>query len=332
MSTRAVLLFLALVASGALAQTLEALPSTANARHFRLSEDGLRPARFDVDLPKTQAPAAGFPTVVVVPGLACQAEDYTLLRRRLVQAGYAAATFEWEDNEDLDADDWDEHLAALTELLLAEARDAQSALGGAIDAGRLGIVGHSLGGSVAVLAAARDRRFKALVVCGPGGKQTEFLDRASELRLPTLGIDGSLDRVAPPDEASGVVLERAQTRYTAHVIVKDGNHPNAPADFDTDYIRDSGRFVMKPIPFWPFFTTSYEFPIVEGIRPIPSRTQRAIAFPYLIGWFDRFVARSPDALDLVARGAKELAEGKLTVARFSPALEGGAGLAGSLGQ
>ncbi|MCA8920387.1 MAG: hypothetical protein KDD82_01185, partial [Planctomycetes bacterium] len=62
------------------------------------------------------------------------------------------------------------------------------------------------------------------------------------------------------------------------------------------------------------------------------RTQRAIAFPYLIGWFDRFVARSPDALDLVARGAKELAEGKLTVARFSPALEGGAGLAGSLGQ
>ena len=35
---------------------------------------------------------------------------------------------------------------------------------------------------------------------------------------------------------------------------------------------------------------------------------------------------------LVQRYPKELAEGKLTVARFSPALEGGAGLAGSLGQ
>lgn len=328
---RTLLLILFLAASTAWAQSLEILPATSQARHLRLTEGAsFDPARFDVDLPKAAAPADGYPTIVIVPGLGCQAEDYSIVRKRLIQCGYAVATFEWKDNEDYDADDWDERLEVMTDLLLEHDQDAQSTLAGLIDEGKLGLMGHSLGGSVAVLAAARERRFKALAIFGPGGKQTDFLDAA--VSLPTIAIDGSLDRVTPPDEASGVVLENATTRYTAHVVVTDGNHPNTPADYDADYIRDSGRFVMKPNPLWPWLMVPvYEFPIVEGITPIEGRLQRQIAFPYLIAWFDRFVAKTEKPLDLVARGKAELAAGKLTRAKFSPAVTGGGGLAGALG-
>ncbi|MEZ6188189.1 MAG: dienelactone hydrolase family protein [Planctomycetota bacterium] len=325
-------LLILLAALSAFAQGLEELAPTPTARHYRLTEDASSDtARFDLDLPKTQTPTGGFPTVVIVPGLGCQAEDYSIVRKRLVDEGYAVATFEWKDNEDYDASDWDARLEVMTDLLLAEDQAAQSALRGRIDEDRLGILGHSLGGSVAVVAAARDRRFKALAVFGPGGRETDFLDHADRLRLPVIAIDGSLDKVTPPDEASGVVLERANTRYTAHVIIADGSHPNCPADFNADYIRDSGRFVWKAIPFWPFYTYAYEFPIIEGVTPLPGRTQRAIAFPYLVGWFDRFVAGDANALDVVARGEDELAQGKLTRASFSAAVKGTVGVTGGLG-
>ena len=333
MKTIAPTLLLLLLASTGFAQELEQLPSTGIADHFRLTNRD--DARLDIDVPRAQAPSAGFPTILVIPGLECQAEDYSELRVLLVRQGYATATFEWKDNEDYDADDWDEQVEDVTELLLAADQGA-GALAGRIDEARLGVVGHSLGGSVAVLAAARDGRFKALALFGPGGKQDDFLDRARDLELATIAIDGSLDRVTPPDEASGVVLERANTPYKAHVIITDGSHPNAPADYDADFIRDAGRYVWKPVPFFPFWVQAYEFPIIEGITPITGPAQRAIAFPYLVGWFDRFVAgrqADPEGLANGQRAAAELAAGKLTRARYSPATtaQPRAGIVGALG-
>ena len=99
------------------------------------------------------------------------------------------ATFEWKDNEDCDADDWDEQMKVMTDHLLAEAAKSGSALRRKVDPRKLGIVGHSLGGSVAVLAAARDRRFKALAIFGPGGKQDAFLSEARKVRAATIAID-----------------------------------------------------------------------------------------------------------------------------------------------
>lgn len=326
-------LVLLLAASSAWAQSLETLPTTADAKHYRLTEDGSEPARLDIDLPKTQTPSRGFPTIVIVPGLACLAEDYSKIRRRLVLQGYAAATFEWKGNEDYDADDWDERLAVLTDLLLAEDRKSGSRLRGKINEARLGIMGHSLGAAVAVLAADRDDRFKALAISGPGGRQSDYLRK--RISIPTIAIDGSLDHATPPDEHSGEILRRATTRYTAHLLVKDANHRNSPADFDSDYVLDSGRYVMKPIPFWPFVTYVYDFPKIDGLTPITGRRHRAITFPYFVGWFDRFVAGKSDALDVASRGAQELTSGKLSQADFSDALKGSSsstGLAGALGQ
>ena len=314
------------------AQDLERLPSTSRANHYRLV-DGDR--RFDIDLPKATAPSDGFPLIVVLPGLGVQTEDHEKIRSRLVREGYMVATFEWKENEDYDADDWDDEIAELTDDLLAEDRRSGGALRGKIDEDRLGLLGHSLGASVAVLTAARDRRFKALAISGPGGRQTDFLRRARDLQIPVIAVDGSLDHVAPPDEASGVILERAQTPYKAHIVIKNGNHRNSPADYDSDYVLDEGRWSAKPIPFWPFVTYSWTYPKIEGLKPIPGADQRKIAFPYIVGWFDRFVAgksEDPSGLANGERAARELASGKLTRGTYSAAARSGSttGLAGAV--
>lgn len=332
-STTFLTLLLTLALSGvSLAQELERLPTTSSARHYRLV-DGDR--RFDIDLPKGTTPSKGFPTIMILPGLEVQTEDYEKIRSRLVREGYAVATFEWDDNKDYDADDWDDEIAEMTDLFLAEDRRSGSALRGKIDEDRLGIMGHSLGASVAVLTAARDRRFKALAISGPGGRQTDFLSRARDLKIPVIAVDGSLDRVAPPDEASGVVLERAQTPYKAHIVIKNGNHRNSPADYDSDYVLDEGRWKMTPIPFWPFVTYTWTYPKVEGLKPIPSADQRKIAFPYIVGWFDRFVAgksSDPSGLANGERARRELASGKLSRGTYSAAARNGSttGLVGAI--
>ena len=46
----------------------------------------------------------------------------------------------------------------------------------------------------------------------------------------------------------------------AHVVIKNGNHRNSPADYDSDYVLDEGRWKMTPIPFWPFVTYAWTYP------------------------------------------------------------------------
>ena len=137
--------------------------------------------------------------------------------------------------------------------------------------------------------AALDARWKALVVCGPGGKEEGFLSEARAVRGATLAVDAGLDRITPPDTHGGRVVERSASPYKAQVVITGGAHPNAPADFDADYIREP-KLVTTPIPFWPFVTWSYDFPIVPGVKPIPSTRQRELAFRYLVPWLERFVA------------------------------------------
>ena len=67
-----------------------------------------------------------------------------------------------------------------------------------IDSGRLGLVGHGMGGGAAVLAAADDERCKAVVTLALAQTLPSALDAATRATMPGMHLVGGKDRVAPP--------------------------------------------------------------------------------------------------------------------------------------
>lgn len=234
------------------------------------------------------------PAVLVLPGWNTTASDYQDLAAFLSGRGYVVAIYAHEENVDEWPADWSVWAEEALDLLVAETSSPASPLFHEIDATKIGIVGHSLGGAVATLLAAEDPRLKAVVLCGPQAGDTTFLQAARLVTAPLLTIDGSLDRLAPPSQCSDVVVANAASVDKASIVILGGNHTNCPADFDFPYIRDTGRWVTTPVSYWPFVAEEFVWPIVPGITPIPGAQQRATAYPYLGAWLDLHLAGQKD--------------------------------------
>jgi dienelactone hydrolase len=251
--------------------------------------DGL--TMLDVSLPSA-LPGADSPVVLLIPGWNVPRTMYRDVTSFLTKRGYAVAVFSHDDGLDALPSDWDAFASGALDLLVANALSPWSPLFHEIDPSRIAVVGQSLGGATAVLLASHDPRVRALVVCGPDSLDTTFLAAAAFVTAPLLTIDGSLDRVAPPAQRSAVVVANAASSDKGSIVITGGSHRNCPADYDDTFVMDSGRWVAVPIQAWPFFQWTYTWPPVPGLTPLPGAKERAIAFPYLGAWLDRYVLGS----------------------------------------
>lgn len=203
--------------------------------------------------PQTRAPA---PAVAFLHGFRGDKVEphriFVKMARALCQHGIAALRFDFRGSGD--------SAGEFSEVTLSgEIRDARAALdflrgAAGVDAQRLGLLGLSLGGLVAVLTAAQDRRVRALALWGAvaeprravqqkttpetaaqlqargvadlGGwpigaglvrelMSAEPLRTAERLRVPTLVVHGEQDEEVPPAEA--VAYEEALRRGGAEV-------------------------------------------------------------------------------------------------------------------
>ncbi|MGH3931956.1 MAG: dienelactone hydrolase family protein [Pseudonocardiaceae bacterium] len=66
-----------------------------------------------------------------------------------------------------------------------------------VDAGRLGMVGHGMGGGAAVLAAADDERCQAVATLALAQTLPSAVDAATQVGVPGMHLAGGKDRVAP---------------------------------------------------------------------------------------------------------------------------------------
>jgi dienelactone hydrolase len=251
--------------------------------------DGL--TTLDVSLPAA-LPGAGSPVVLLIPGWNVPRTKYRDVTSFLTKRGYAVALFSHDDGLDALPSDWDAFASGALDLLVANALSPWSPLFYEIDPSRIAVVGHSLGGATGVLLASHDPRVRALVVCGPDSLDTTFLAAAAFVTAPLLALDGSLDRVATPAQRSGVVVANAASSDKGSIVIAGGTHRNCPADYDDTFVLDSGRWVAVPLQAWPFFEWTYTWPVAPGLTPITGAKQRAIAFPYLGAWLDRYVLGS----------------------------------------
>ena len=304
------------VALAALAP-VRAAPASAPPRPVTLvGADGLTTLEvWPAAVTSASLPGADRPVVVVLPGWNAPASMYGELTRDLTARGYVVAVFSHGDNLDESPADWDLWAEGALDLLVANAYAPASPLFHEVDPGRIAVVGHSLGGAAATLLASHDPRVKALAVFGPQSGDTTFLAAASWITVPVLAIDGSLDRIAPHALCGGVVIANAASADKASIVITGGNHPNCPADWNTDYIRDYGRWVLEPMQAWPFAYWTFDWPVVPGIKPIPGPQQRATAFPYLGAWLDRFVCGAktdPQGLTNGKQADAQVSSGVLT--------------------
>ncbi|MEU5691283.1 alpha/beta hydrolase [Actinosynnema sp. NPDC020468] len=100
-----------------------------------------------------------------------------------------------------------------------------------VDASRLAVAGHSMGGGAAVLAASTDERVRAVVTLAATETRPSALDAAREVTVPGLHLAAAEDRIAPPVGHATAIAEAwagpVQLRLlpkTSHLGFAEGRH------------------------------------------------------------------------------------------------------------
>jgi dipeptidyl aminopeptidase/acylaminoacyl peptidase len=188
--------------------------------------------------------------VLVVPGLDSVKEELFAMEQDFLKRGLATFTVDGPGQGESAPRfpiraDWSSVVAPIIDVL--EARSD-------VDAGRVGLMGISMGGIYGPLAAAKEKRIRALVaLSGPydlsecwaalneltkGGyvfytkskDQAEAFERSKALSLhgvlahveqPLLVIHGARDRLFPPEQAERIVREAPNATL---ILYPDGNH------------------------------------------------------------------------------------------------------------
>lgn len=175
--------------------------------------------------------------MVIAHGFQLPANQYTSYAAHLATFGYVACTADYPNGV------LPNHVASARDLigsldhLASVASTAGSPLAGMADASRTAIVGHSLGGKLAVIAASLDTRIDAIVGLDPVDgsmlcNATRCPDATNLLPLPIpFGILGeTLDATSTRGQACAPTADNYQTFYEAagspalEVTVNGANH------------------------------------------------------------------------------------------------------------
>lgn len=229
----------------------------------------LRPVKLDCRSPGT----SDNPLVLFGHGFLIPPAQYDSYTQHLATHGFLACTVDFvtglTPNHALWATDY---RAAIDALILADA-DPSSPLFGKLDADRIGLAGHSLGGKLAVLAAKEDPRVKAIFGVDPVDSQEPDATALLPLSIP-IGVIGETTDAA----ATGMACAPAEANYTTffdaaaapalEITVMGANHVSFLDD------RSSCELVC------------------EFCNPatVPDADVNALTRSYLVAFFGRYLA------------------------------------------
>jgi predicted dienelactone hydrolase len=109
--------------------------------------------------------------------------------------------------------------------------DPDSPLFGRVDTLRC-LMGHSMGGGAAFLAAAGNPSVHALVALAPFDTHISAIDAASSTAVPTLIFSGTYDCITPPEEHHLPMYEASASSDRTIILIKKGTHCNMGVSFD----------------------------------------------------------------------------------------------------
>jgi len=183
----------------------------------------------------TSTTAGTFGAVVIAPGYTARQSSISWLGPRLASQGFVVFTIDTNTTSDQPASRGDQLRAALRYLTTS------SSVRTRIDAGRLAVMGHSMGGGGSLEATLDDTTLKAAVPLTPWDTRKDF----SDSRTPTLIIGAEDDTVAPVSSHSERFYSSLPSSLPKAYLELDGASHFAPNSANTTIAQYSISWLKR---------------------------------------------------------------------------------------
>jgi predicted dienelactone hydrolase len=197
-----------------------------------------------------------FGAIAISPGYTASWSSISWLGPRLASHGFVVIGIETNSRYDQPASRGRQLLAALDYLV----EDSPTAIRGRIDASRLAVAGHSMGGGGSLEAADERPELQAAVPLAPWNTTKNW----SDLRVPTLIIGGENDSVAPVSSHSQPFYESIPASSEKAYLELNGASHFFPQTTDTT----TGKYMVAWLKRFVDDDTRYE----QFLCPAPRGT------------------------------------------------------------
>lgn len=165
-----------------------------------------------------------FPAVAVGHGFVIGAGSYQLIANQLVPFGFVVALVNTEGGFSPSHQDFGLDLAFVTHALQQESLNSSSVLSGIVNQNREAVVGHSMGGGAAWLAAASDPSIDAIVGLAPAETNPSAIAAAAAVQCNAIIFSGSDDTVTPPADNHQPIFDGTNSMCKTFVTLTGGSH------------------------------------------------------------------------------------------------------------
>ena len=179
--------------------------------------------RLDTDSCKNDADTVLFPVICFAHGYLLSGMSYQHLVSILVPEGFIMAFLSSGDGLFPSHRRYGEDLRFVSGEIGKLNRDSASPLYGIIDTLRC-LMGHSMGGGAAFLAAAGNRSVHAAVTLAPYNTRPSAFEAAAATKVPTLIFSGSNDCITPPEEHHLPLYEKSSSSDKTFILIHGGTH------------------------------------------------------------------------------------------------------------
>lgn len=142
------------------------------------------------------------------------------------------------------------------------------------------VMGHSMGGGAAVLAAGMENEFAALVTFCAAETDVSAIAGAADVTLPAVTLSGSADTIAPPAQHQVPMYENLASEYKCYVSITGAGHLNLY----------NNALIPQLLAPWLDYVRSTDYSYIQAFEEV--LTQNSEALSYQID--DSLVVSAPD--------------------------------------
>jgi len=218
------------------------------------------------DVPVALPDREGFPLLVFGHGYLMKVDAYRNIWESTVPEGYVFVLPQSGSNMFPSHLEFGLDMAFMLDEMIRLSRDTTSLFSGRLQPFGC-LMGHSMGGGAAFLAALRSRVARTLVVLAPMDTRPSSAEAALEITVPSLIFAGSHDWITPPKKHQLPIYESLKSCQKVYINIKGGSHcqmaeSNRLCDFaETSFDLEPGitreeqhrilnRFIMPWLQFY----------------------------------------------------------------------------------